>query len=172
MAKIGIIGPESTGKTTLAKWLAVQSGGRFVAEYAREYVEKLHTPYTFSDVESIAKTQIQQLCEYDDAKDIFYDTELIITKVWFQDKYNVCPDFLVDALQQNLIDFYLICAPDLPAVDDPVRENLGRREELFRWYKQEVEQSGSPYRIVEGTGDERFKNALCALDRYRMSRKV
>jgi len=58
--RIAVTGPESTGKTTLAKQLAEWSNGQYIAEFAREYVEKLPHPYTFQDVETIARTQIEQ----------------------------------------------------------------------------------------------------------------
>ena len=61
MYKVGIIGPESTGKTTLARYLAERYHGVLVPEYAREYVEQLGRHYTREDVETIARHQIEQL---------------------------------------------------------------------------------------------------------------
>jgi nicotinamide riboside kinase len=54
--KIGIIGPESTGKSTLANYLAHRYNGVLVPEYAREYMEKReqNTDYTYEDVKNIA----------------------------------------------------------------------------------------------------------------------
>ena len=61
MYKVGIIGPESSGKSTLAQYLANRYKGTYVPEYAREYVEHLNRPYTYEDVESIAQYQIKEL---------------------------------------------------------------------------------------------------------------
>ena len=86
MLKVAIIGPESTGKTTLAQQLAKQYNAIFVPEYAREYVEALNRPYTYDDVCAIARHQIAQMKQYtEDRSDkiVVYDTELIITRVWF-----------------------------------------------------------------------------------------
>jgi nicotinamide riboside kinase len=60
MYKIAILGPESTGKSELAKALATYYKGEWVPEYAREYVEQLVEPYTFEDVCIIAQKQIEQ----------------------------------------------------------------------------------------------------------------
>ncbi len=155
MFKIGIIGPECSGKTTLSRYLAEQLDGVWVEEYARTYVEALGRAYTYSDVEAIARHQIEELHatyyrDGEEAKYVFFDTELIITKVWFEHKWGKCPDFLTEALTNNPIDFYLLCAPDLPFEPDPVRENPHLREYLFEWYKREVEAMGKPYKIVEG----------------------
>ena len=57
--RIAVTGPESTGKTTLAMQLADLFNGQYIAEFAREYVEKLPAHYTFDDVEAIAKTQVE-----------------------------------------------------------------------------------------------------------------
>ena len=61
MYKVGIIGPESSGKSTLARYLAKRYNGIYVPEYARRYVEQLNRPYTQADVELIAHHQIEQI---------------------------------------------------------------------------------------------------------------
>ena len=57
MKRVLITGPESTGKSELAMALAQHYGGITVPEYAREYVEKLDGPCSYSDVEHIARWQ-------------------------------------------------------------------------------------------------------------------
>lgn len=163
---VGIIGAESSGKTTLAQYLAKRYNGLFVPEYAREYMEQLSRPYTIADVEHIARKQIEQISKFHDskissltaqqsnsaaiqqAKPVFFDTELIITKVWFEHKYGFCPDWLVDALHKYPMDVYLLCYPDLPWIPDPVRENPDIRLELFNRYEAEVQALGIPYYII------------------------
>ena len=139
--------PESTGKTTLARYLASRYDGVFVPEYAREYMEKLNRPYTYDDVCSIARQQIDQLATLT-ANTYFFDTELIITKVWFEHKYGTCPEWVVDAIHTYPMDVYLLCYPDLPWIADPVRENPNIRYELFQRYEREVQELGIPYYII------------------------
>ena len=164
MLKIAILGPESTGKTMLARELANHFNAPWVPEYAREYVERLSVPYTYDDVCHIARKQIEQEKELDNlaspAEYIFFDTDLIITKVWFIYRFGQVPDFLTEQLNTSFFDLYLLCLPDLPWEPDPVREHGEDREYFFNWYKKEIEQTGKPYVIVNGIGEKRLQNAL------------
>ncbi|MCM1034676.1 MAG: ATP-binding protein [Paludibacter sp.] len=157
--RIGILGAESSGKSTLAAALAERLEGTCINEYAREYIGALQHPYTYEDVEKIAHKQIEQLRQNYTTHLVFYDTELIITKVWFLHKYGKYPQFVTDELTQNPLDFCLLCAPDLPFIDDPLRENPHLREYFFEWYKRELEELNTPYSIVQGTGEKRTQTA-------------
>ena len=161
MFRVGIIGPESTGKSTLATYLAHRYGGVLVSEYAREYMESraCASVYMREDVLNIARFQVGNLKDLSttsggempstDSNDVvFFDTELIITKVWFLHKYGECPDFVEQALRQYPMDVYLLCYPDIPWEPDPVRENPNIREYLFDWYEREIQELGIPYYII------------------------
>jgi len=163
--RIAIIGPESAGKSTLAAQLAERLGLQYIEEYARAYVESLGRPYTYSDVENIARRQ----CEEIKGEGVF-DTELIVTKVWFLDKYGACPIWLEETLNTWKPDFYLLLRPDLPFIPDPVRENPDRREELFETYRQEIEHLGVPYAVVSGTGQDRLACAMKAFEEFTKTR--
>ena len=160
MYKVGIIGPESTGKSTLATYLARRYGGVLVPEYAREYMERLAptNTYTYEDVVTIAEQQVNFLhklhaailnANLESHEDVvFFDTELIITKVWFMHKFGKCPNFLLEAIAQYPMDVYLLCYPDMVWQPDPVRENPNIREFLFDWYEREIQELGIPYYII------------------------
>jgi nicotinamide riboside kinase len=59
LKKIVIIGPESTGKSTLCSQLAAHYGTIWVREYAREYLLEHGMDYTFDDLLTIAQGQIR-----------------------------------------------------------------------------------------------------------------
>lgn len=149
MFRVGIIGPESTGKSTLANYLAQRYNGVLVPEFAREHMENLapHYEYTYEDVVAIARHQVEELSSLSSDL-IIFDTELIITKVWFMHKFGKCPDFVIDALQRYPMDAYLLCYPDMPWIPDPVRENPTIREYLFDWYEREIQDLDIPYYII------------------------
>jgi len=159
--KVAILGPESTGKTTLAKDLAEVFQTAWVPEYAREFVEKLERPYNFGDVVFMAKEQVRR--EKDFLKNavnfIFYDTELIIFKIWFKEVYNQIPDWIDQAIEHSKIDLYLLCYPDLEWENDPVRENPDKRLYLFNLYRKELEQINANYFVIKGFGEVRLNNA-------------
>ena len=151
MMRIGIIGPESTGKTTLAKELAEKYHGTYVPEYAREYVErKGTTDVTYDELCEIARHQIEELDQQPDGLYIF-DTELIITKVWFDYAFGHWPEWLDEAIKRYPMDVYVILYPDIPWVPDKARSNGSDaiRLELFERYKKEVEALGIEYYLVK-----------------------
>ena len=87
---------------------------------------------------------------------VFFDTELIITRVWFDYCYGSAPDWVLEAMVQYKMDVYLLLYPDLAWVDDPVRENGSEaiRLELFRRYEQEIQSLGVPYYIIRHTSQD------------------
>lgn len=90
---IVITGPESTGKTELSQYLAKLFNGHYVPEYAREYIENLRRRYEYEDVLKIAKHQIQYQKEISERFSgfVFYDTWLIITKIWLKEVFDKYP---------------------------------------------------------------------------------
>ncbi len=169
MYKVAIIGPESTGKSALAEKLADFYQSVWVPEYAREYLEKLNQPYTFDDVIQIAKHQIEEEKAFENHSNhsfVFFDTELIITKVWFEHVYKEVPSFLEERLQKGFFDLYLLCQPDIPWEADPVRENGDNREFFLHWYQQEIEKLQKPYIPIFGLGDDRLQNAITAINQH------
>jgi len=160
MFKVGIIGPESTGKSSLASYLATLYKGTCVPEYARTYVERLvesrkskaerwQDIITYDDVCEIARHQIEELKSQSDDI-VFFDTELIVTKVWFEYAFGHMPEWLDEALVSYPMDIYLLTYPDLPWIPDPARSNGSDtiRLELFERYEAEVQALGIPYFII------------------------
>jgi NadR type nicotinamide-nucleotide adenylyltransferase len=169
--RIAITGPESTGKTTLALQLAELFHGQYIPEFAREYVEKLPHHYTYQDVETIARTQVEQYfsTKANPEKLFIFDTWLIITKVWFKWVFGNTPEWLEDQIQDCPIDLFLLCCPDLPWEADSVRENGGEsRMELFEEYRKELVAYGFNFVEISGTGDKRLNNAAAAIRNYCM----
>jgi NadR type nicotinamide-nucleotide adenylyltransferase len=170
--RIALIGPESTGKTTLCNELAHYFKTVWVPEYSREYIERLHRSYTLDDIEFCTKKQLEleDLLLQTANEFIFCDTELIVAKVWCEDVFKYCPDWIEAELAQRKYDLYLLTCADLPYIEDPVRENPLRREYFFGLYKDELEKRNFDFEMVTGTGNNRFKNALqIIMDRFRIS---
>lgn len=158
-----ITGPESCGKSSLASDLSEHFNGDWIPEYARSYIEGLKRPYTYEDVEQIAQYQIQQFKKQIVSKHkniLFFDTYLIITKVWFTHVYKRYPEWLETAIRQSKVDLFLLCYPDLPWISDAVRENGHIREYLFQKYKDELQHYGFEYVVVSGSGEERKNKAI------------
>lgn len=150
MYKVGIIGPESSGKSTLARYLAKRYSGVLIPEYAREYVEqKGTTEVTFDELCAIAKHQIEEL-ENLSSSLYFFDTELIVTKVWFDYAFGCVPEWLNENIHRFPMDVYLLTYPDIAWIPDPARSNGSDaiRKELFDRYEAEIQSLDIPYYII------------------------
>lgn len=158
MYKVGIIGPESSGKSTLARYLAKRYHGLLIPEYAREYVEqKGTTEVSFDELCAIAKHQIEELENLSShslilsfTQPIFFDTELIVTKVWFDYAFGRVPEWLNENIHRFPMDVYLLTYPDIAWVPDPARSNGSDaiRKELFDRYEAEIQALDIPYYII------------------------
>lgn len=164
--KIVVTGAESTGKSTLAEGLAEHFGAQWLPEIARTFVESLNRPYNYDDIEQIARMQIDaEKKMQNDTALVFFDTWLIITKVWFDFVYGHHPAWLHQSIQQSKIDLFLLCDIDLPWIADPVRENGGvNRIILQERYRKEIEFYGFKYCLISGIETERIKNAISEVE--------
>ena len=160
--KIAITGPESTGKSQLAQELAMHYGTVFVPEYARAYIDALTRPYNREDILEIAKGQIREEENLTGKarRILFCDTELIVTKIWSEVRYGTCDPWILQKIEENNYDLFLLCNIDLPWEEDPQREHPHMREKLFQLYYEELTERGSLFRVVSGTGVERLHNAI------------
>lgn len=164
--RIALIGPESTAKSTLAEKLAKHYNTVWVQEYSREYLATLNRKYTLDDVLIIAKEQLkkeQQLISKAN-KFIFADTELILSKVWCEDAFKNCPEWISENLIAYKYDLYLLTSPDIPWEQDVVRENPHRREFFFEWYERELKSINAEFFVIKGEGDQRFQNCIKAIE--------
>ncbi|VAW26252.1 hypothetical protein MNBD_BACTEROID06-582, partial [hydrothermal vent metagenome] len=115
MLKIVITGPESTGKSTLAKELAKYYKTTFVEEYARIFLTNLGRPYVQQDLLEIAKRQIAQedSATNKNPKLLICDTSLEVIKIWSEYKYQSVDVFITNSLKVRKPDLYLLMRPDL-----------------------------------------------------------
>ncbi|MDB5197123.1 MAG: ATPase [Flaviaesturariibacter sp.] len=168
MKKIVIIGPESTGKSTLSQDLAAYYKTAWCPEYARQYLEEKGTAYTYDDLLQIAKGQ-QALEDRlaPEAKPPFYfiDTNQYVMKVWCEVVFGECHSWIIRQIAERQYDFYLLCDVDLPWVQDGLREypDLEQRQQLFQSYKDILINSSTPWAVISGSSSERLPNALSVL---------
>jgi len=167
--RIALIGPESTSKSTLSENLAKHFKTVWVPEYSRIYLEGLNHKYNLNDVLIIAQEQFRQEQRLLKKAEqyIFVDTELILAKVWCEDVFKTCPDWINQTLIQNPYDLYLLTYPDLPWQEDPVRENPHRRMFFFDWYERELTTIHANYTIIKGFGVARLHHAIQAVEKFR-----
>lgn len=159
--KVAIVGPESTGKTTLAMSLAQSYNSVWVPEFARDYLKHKNGKYIYDDLELIAKKQIEQEdLLYKKANHfLFCDTNLIVIKVWSDFVFGKCSDFILDSLATRTYNVTLLTDIDIPWEDDPFREHPHKREELFSIYKNELQKQNIVYSIISSSHAVRLQSA-------------
>lgn len=179
--KIVVIGPESTGKSTLCAELSAHYQTIWVKEYARQYLSENGTNYSFDNLLTIAKGQIEneeaavnslaqkntEKKEVEKAGKLIIDTDMYVMKVWCEYVFNNCHPFILEQINERNYDLYLLCDIDLPWAADEMREypDEGPRIELFTIYKELLMNQKTPWAIVSGTGPERTQNAIELIDK-------
>jgi NadR type nicotinamide-nucleotide adenylyltransferase len=165
--KIVIIGPESTGKSTLTKALANKFGEPWVEEYARPYLENLDREYQYDDLLEIAKGQLEleDLREKSAKRMLFCDTNLFVIKVWSDHKFLKTEPWILEQLQKRRYDFYLLTHIDIPWEEDPLREHPepSMRGYFYQQYLQIVRNSNVPFAVIQGNPEERLDRAIGAI---------
>lgn len=174
--KIVVLGPESTGKSTLCEALAKHYDTEWCKEYAREYLAANGTNYTYEQLLTIAKGQLANEDEATEklliqiknhgSNKLIIDTDMYVMKVWSEYVFNNCDPFVLEQINKRTYQLYLLCDIDLPWVKDEMREypNEAPRKELFMIYKDLLMNQKTPWAIVSGIGEDRIKQAIKIID--------
>lgn len=157
--RIVVTGPESTGKTLLAEKLSEEMNIQLVEEYARTYIGNLNRPYGKTDVEEIARIQIQENNLFIMAP-LIYDTDILTSIIWHQEKFGFTPSWMMESWKITDQIFYLLCAPDFPWVYDDQRENPNDRVRLFGIYKSYLKSYFKDFVIIKGNFENRLSKAI------------
>jgi NadR type nicotinamide-nucleotide adenylyltransferase len=167
--KFVIVGPESTGKSTLSQNLATHFNTEWVREYAREYLEKNGTDYTFENLYDIAQGQlagedaaVKNLQENNKNVPLIIDTDMYVIKVWSEFVFNKCDNRVLTEITKRKYDGYILCNTGVPWVKDNLREYPDHviREKLFHYYKEELSEQNTPWIIINGGYEERTQQAI------------
>ena len=164
--KIVVTGPESSGKTTLARALARHYNIGFVPEYSRQYLPKTGGVYNQNDLLAIAKGQISLEDELArTTKLLLCDTSLEVIRVWSEWKYNQCDPYILRQARQRAPDLFLLLQPDIPWEPDPLRENPTDRQALFAYFQKTLAEYPSQLVTIGGSMASRLAAAIRAIDK-------
>lgn len=166
--KVAIIGPESTGKSTLAAALAKHYHTIWVQEYAREYCSKLTTECTLQDEINMFYGQLaleeQELAQKPSL--LICDTTILTVKVWCEHVFGSCPDFIKEEIATRAYDFYVLLDIDMPWEPDPLRDFPHLRAHFLTIYREELKLLAKPFTFISGLGEQRLNNAVAAIDTF------
>lgn len=181
LKKVVIIGPESTGKSTLCEQLAQYYETTWCPEFAREYLLTNGINYEYDDLLTIAKGQLALEDEYTLTLErnslpmledgghlpLFIDTDMYVMKVWSEFVFNKCHRYILDQIGEREYDLYLLCNIDLPWVEDELREypDPHTRKKLYQIYKDIMLNQPLPWVEISGGHEERFQKARDAVNK-------
>jgi len=166
--KIAIVGPESTGKSTLTKLLAKHYNTLWVAEFARYYCAALTAPCTMQDEINMFHGQValeESVIAMAEKDFIFCDTTFLTVKIWSDEMLGETPQIVLDALKEKTYDLYLLLDIDLPWQEDPLRDFPHMREHFMSIWHKELKDLGANYVVIRGI-ETRLQNAIKTIDTF------
>ena len=161
MKKIVLTGPESTGKSTLARQLAEYFNAPLVEEYGRAYCERFGNDCDALDLVHIAAGQLyhEDLATAQATDLLICDTDLIVTETYAELYLGICPPLIRELAGTRHYDLWLLLDTDLPYVPDGIRLFADRRQAHFSRLKELLDERQRPYVVILGSFKERFEQA-------------
>lgn len=151
-----VFGPESTGKTMLARQLAQRFGTIAVPEYGRTYTDAFGTDCPPEAFLAIAQGHLAATAAAarQARRILVLDTDPVLTAVW-SDMLQGSRDPWFETAP--VADLYLLTDIDVPWVDDGTRyfPDAGRRGEFFTRCKAELDRRGLRYVTLSGDWEMR-----------------
>lgn len=169
MKKAVLTGPESTGKSTLARQLAEHFGAPLVEEYGRTYCERFGNDCDALDLVHIAAGQLyhEDLAAAQATDLLICDTDLIVTETYAELYLGTCPPLIRELARSRHYDLWLLLDTDLPYVQDAIRLFADRRPAHFNRLREILDERRLPYVIVSENFEERFERAKAAVGALR-----
>jgi nicotinamide riboside kinase len=172
-ARVVLIGPEASGKSTLAHELASEFGAPWTPEAARLFAGSWPAPLSLETVAPIARLSMRledealaTLAGAPAPRLLIRDTDLVSTVVYSRHYYGTVEAWIEREARARRADLYLLCAPDLPWFPDGVRDRPMHRERLFADFASALTAIDARVSGISGAGEARrlaARGAVAAL---------
>jgi len=163
--KICFYGPESTGKSTIAKRMAELYQTEFVPEVARELITS--NDFTVKDILRIGHAQTKRVIDKTKIanKILFCDTDIITTQIYSEYYLNTIPPELYELEEVVKYDQYFLFDIDVEWVQDGLRDLGDRRREMYEVFKDKLDRRSISYLKVNGNYEERENYIRSVIDK-------
>lgn len=165
VGRIGLLGGESSGKTSVAAALAERLQTRWAAEFGREHWEARDGVLGYDDLLHIAQVQVarEDTLAAQANRWLVCDTTPLTTLLYCQVMFGRAEPAL-HALAQRRYTHLFLCAPDFPFVQDGTRRGDDFRQAQHHAYLQALDAHGMPLVELHGTLPQRLCQVLRVLE--------
>ena len=166
--KIAILGAESTGKTELTRALAAHfealgQSVTLVAEVLREWCENAGRVPVASEQLAIAREQADR-ADASTSEVLVADTGPLMIAVYSDMLFGDSSIYDMALAHQRSYDVTLVTGIDLPWVADGLRDGPHAQAPTDRLLRAALARGNINYKVIYGSGPERLRNALMAID--------
>ena len=175
------VGAESTGKSTLARYLAERQRTGFVPEIGRFIWEEKQGKLTADDYVEIAERHRDaegEAVRQASGPWVFVDTNALTTLL-----LGLCFGQVTEPVPPALLHYaddcrsrylhHFVCADDIPYEEEPgVRENAGWRTHIQRLVLEDLERRAIAYTVLTGTLEQRAAKVLKVLSSIEQEQEV
>lgn len=163
--KIALLGPESSGKTTLAQILAAELDTFLVPEYFRFYWEaKRHTQKSTAWREEEFLHMATEQNRFEDAyaaranSFLLCDTSVWQVAAWQAYYLGEASQDILRLARSRAYDLICLCRSDTPFVQDGVRDGAHSREQVYQLLQTLLKNAGLS--ALDVSGDIESRKAL------------
>ncbi len=183
LQKIVLIGPESSGKTTLAQQLAQHFGTVWCPEYLRVYLEtRVYVGGVANNDFSVEPSDLVGLVVGQMAFEknlepfaknyMFLDTSVLTLKIYWDLYFGFSPKWLHELIDRHVYPLYLLTYPDTPWVADGMRDLPNKRFELFELFRAELQKRQVYFYEIQGLAEQRLQNAIHCIQEFEQKSKL
>ena len=164
--RIAFTGPESSGKSTFAKWVAEHlSNAVYVAEYARIFLEsEKKQRANKEDFMHIVEMNLAQYGAEFDHDYVIFDGDQSMLEVWNEWEFQM-------NLPLSNPEFHLtfLCYPDIPWEMDPLRSlpSLEDRLLVFTQIEKKLKASSDNYVVLKGSREQKEAMIIASLNAFQ-----
>ncbi len=164
--RICIVGPESTGTTTLALALAEELKAAYVPEYGRDYHEERGIEHEWTESDFVHIASVQNEDEDRAALEspiVVCDTDSFATELWHERYMGKASSLVGSQSAGRQYTLYVLTGLDIPFEQDGFREEGPHREAMYERFREELIKRQKPFIEVSGSRERRLKDTLNAL---------